>query len=222
MAISTLFSGLAGYGLDTASLVGRRRRRAPATCTPGCFAVVPAAAAAPIGPMPACLPACLTISADACCVPVRALALWLCLQPPTPSSTDMRGIVHQAIEEARRIPDVPPVPIDYSSVLAGIREWIEQLEATQSEVAAAQQVGSVQRCCPATSHTVPLRLCGTVCCLHQLSTPWPGSECRRPSSSARRTMLRRPLLRRTSLMRPGTAWLGSGRNGCKRQQSVQQ
>ena len=78
---------------------------------------------------------------------VLCLAAHLCVQPEAPHGSDVREMVGLAIEEARRIPDVPPVPIDYSSVLAGIREWIEQLEGTNSDVEAAQQVGSVQRCC---------------------------------------------------------------------------
>ena len=53
----------------------------------------------------------------------------------------MRGMVGAAIEEAKRIPEAPPVPVNYSSLQRSIQEWIEQLEGTNSDVAAAQQVG---------------------------------------------------------------------------------
>jgi hypothetical protein len=57
----------------------------------------------------------------------------------------MRGVVHSAIEVAKRIPDVPPVPTNYSGLLAAIQEWIEQLGATNNDLAAAQQETKQQR-----------------------------------------------------------------------------
>ena len=74
--------------------------------------------------------------------------MWLCpggLQPAAARGSDVRGMVAAAIEEAKRIPEAPPVPVNYSSLQRSIQEWIEQLEGTNSDVATAQQVGSVQR-----------------------------------------------------------------------------
>jgi hypothetical protein len=48
-------------------------------------------------------------------------------------------LVGRALEEARRLPEVPPVPVNYSSLLASLRDWIEQLEATNADVAATRQ-----------------------------------------------------------------------------------
>lgn len=64
------------------------------------------------------------------------------LQPELPSTADVRGAVQQAIEEARRLPPMPLMPVDYSSLLADIQSWIAALEAATADVAAAQQVNS--------------------------------------------------------------------------------
>lgn len=63
-------------------------------------------------------------------------------QPELPSTADVRGAVQQAIEEARRLPPMPLMPVDYSSLLADIQSWIAALEAATADVAAAQQVTS--------------------------------------------------------------------------------
>ena len=46
----------------------------------------------------------------------------------------MRQIVHLALDEAKRIPAAPPVPVDYSHLRVNVSEWIEQLEATNQDV----------------------------------------------------------------------------------------
>lgn len=66
----------------------------------------------------------------------------LLLQPELPSTADVRGAVRQAIEEARRLPPMPLMPVDYSALLADIQSWIAALEAASADVAAAQQVSS--------------------------------------------------------------------------------
>lgn len=61
-------------------------------------------------------------------------------QPEAPSTSDVCGTVQQAIEEARRLPDMPPF-VDYSGLLADVREWVEQLQGAARDISAAQQVG---------------------------------------------------------------------------------
>jgi exonuclease VII small subunit len=59
--------------------------------------------------------------------------------PELPSTADVRGAVWQAIEEARRLPAMPLIPVDYSALLADIQGWIAALEAASADVSAAQQ-----------------------------------------------------------------------------------
>ena len=124
-AIAALVAGLGEQGLDAASLVGR-------------CCLLPGHAMA----------ACLTRNWPLWLLRVSSTLLssssepLLCvpMQPEVPHGSDVRGMVAAAIEEARRIPEAPPVPINYSSLQRSIQEWIEQLEGTNSDVAAAQQV----------------------------------------------------------------------------------
>lgn len=72
-------------------------------------------------------------------------SLWLVpllgVQPSSAAPSDVRGLVGQALEEAKRIPEAPPLPpINYEELLRDIRQWIEDCQATQSDVQAAQQV----------------------------------------------------------------------------------
>lgn len=52
-------------------------------------------------------------------------------------------MVRTLIEEAKRIPEPPPLPTDYSGLLDELRRWVEAAEAANLEVDAAIQVG----CC---------------------------------------------------------------------------
>ncbi len=56
------------------------------------------------------------------------------LQPDAPQGINVRQIVHLALNEAKRIPAAPPVPVDYSRLRVNVSEWIEQLEATNQDV----------------------------------------------------------------------------------------
>lgn len=69
-----------------------------------------------------------------------ALLHALPLQPELPSTAEVRSAVQQAIEEARRLPPMPLMPVDYSALLADIQSWIAALEAASADMAAAQQV----------------------------------------------------------------------------------
>ena len=57
-----------------------------------------------------------------------------------PSSGEVRGAVQQAIEEARRLPPMPLLPVDYSGLLADLRQWIQALQGAAADVTTAQQV----------------------------------------------------------------------------------
>ena len=59
------------------------------------------------------------------------------MQPPVPTREDVRSAVDDAIEEARRLPPMPLMPIDYSALLADIHRWIEALQGAQADVDAA-------------------------------------------------------------------------------------
>lgn len=60
-------------------------------------------------------------------------------QPEAPSTEDVRGTVQQALEEAQRLPEMPPF-VDYTALLADVREWVEQLQGAASDITSAQQV----------------------------------------------------------------------------------
>jgi hypothetical protein len=51
----------------------------------------------------------------------------------------VRGLVGAALEQAKRLPKVPPVPVNYSGILAAVRDWIEQLEATNADLSGAEE-----------------------------------------------------------------------------------
>lgn len=49
-------------------------------------------------------------------------------------------MVRQLIEEAQRIPDAPPLPVDYEQLLTDLVRWIEECEAANGDVDTAIQV----------------------------------------------------------------------------------
>lgn len=55
-------------------------------------------------------------------------------------SAAVRGMVQQLIEEARRLPPMPPMPVDYSGLLASVHRWIEELQGAATDVETAQAV----------------------------------------------------------------------------------
>lgn len=62
----------------------------------------------------------------------------------------IRGMVQGMIEEARRLPPVPPMPVDYSGLLASLRRWVEELQGTAADVEQAQAVRAERcACCSA-------------------------------------------------------------------------
>ena len=63
------------------------------------------------------------------------------LQPPSPLGSDVRGAVRRQIEEAQRLPSMPPF-VDYRPLLAELQRWQEELEGAQSDLAAVQQAAS--------------------------------------------------------------------------------
>lgn len=48
--------------------------------------------------------------------------------------------MQQAIEEARRLPPMPLMPVDYSGLLADLRQWIQALQGANADVVASQHV----------------------------------------------------------------------------------
>jgi hypothetical protein len=57
-----------------------------------------------------------------------------------PRGGDLRDMVRHMIEEARRIPEPPPLPVDYGPLLEELRRWVEAAEAANRDVDAATQV----------------------------------------------------------------------------------
>lgn len=66
-------------------------------------------------------------------------------QPPAPRGPDVRSGVQRLVEEAQRLPKMPPY-VSYDALLADLQQWIEALEGCTADVAAAQQVGGRQGC----------------------------------------------------------------------------
>lgn len=66
-------------------------------------------------------------------------------QPPAPRGADVRSGVQRLVEEAQRLPKMPPY-VSYDALLADLQQWIEALEGCTADVAAAQQVGGRQGC----------------------------------------------------------------------------
>ena len=64
---------------------------------------------------------------------------------PGSGGMTVREMVRQLIEEARRLPEVPPMPVDYSGLLDSIRRWIEELQGAAADVEQAQAVRAA--CC---------------------------------------------------------------------------
>jgi hypothetical protein len=56
-----------------------------------------------------------------------------------PRGGDLRDMVRHMIEEARRIPEPPPLPVDYGPLLEELRRWVEAAEAANRDVDAATQ-----------------------------------------------------------------------------------
>lgn len=63
------------------------------------------------------------------------------MQPELPSTEEVQIAVQQAIEEAKRLPEMPAF-VDYSELLADIQRWIAELESATADVGTAQQVGT--------------------------------------------------------------------------------
>lgn len=61
------------------------------------------------------------------------------MQPALPSTEDVRSAAQQAVEDAQRLPEMPPF-VDYSELLADIQRWVEELESASADVGTAQQV----------------------------------------------------------------------------------
>ncbi|KAL4428231.1 hypothetical protein ABPG75_002320 [Micractinium tetrahymenae] len=61
-----------------------------------------------------------------------------------PAASDVRGAVQRLIEEAERLPEMPPMPVNYDDLLADIRQWIAELDGCQADVQAAQQAAGQQ------------------------------------------------------------------------------
>ncbi len=61
--------------------------------------------------------------------------------PLSAGPSDVRSSVQQAVEEARRLPEMPPF-VDYSALLADLQQWVGELQASAADVAAAQQEAS--------------------------------------------------------------------------------
>lgn len=62
------------------------------------------------------------------------------LQPAATRGGDLRDLVRQLIEEAKRIPPPPPLPVDYDPLLAELRGWVGELKAVKDDVQAALEV----------------------------------------------------------------------------------
>ena len=62
------------------------------------------------------------------------------MQPAATRGGDLRDMVRQLIEEAKRIPEPPPLPVNYDDLLAGLQRWIDDCEAANRDVDAAVQV----------------------------------------------------------------------------------
>ncbi len=84
-------------------------------------------------------------------------------QPPNPQPEEVRSLAAQAIEEAKRMPPVPPF-VDYSALLADLQRWIAELEGAAADVDQAQAVGDqlvgvwcLRRSCAA----LPFAIAGT-------------------------------------------------------------
>ena len=58
--------------------------------------------------------------------------------PAAPTTADVRGAVQQLLEEARRLPAMPPMPVNYEELLADVEKWLAELAGTRADVAAAQ------------------------------------------------------------------------------------
>ncbi len=71
------------------------------------------------------------------------MAACLSLQPASPAPEDVREAVRKLVEEARNLPGMPTW-VDYRPLLADITQWVEALQAAQSDVAAAQQAAGQQ------------------------------------------------------------------------------
>jgi hypothetical protein len=56
------------------------------------------------------------------------------LQPDAPQGINVRQLVVDALEVAKRIPAAPPVPEDYDSLSRNIQECITELEVTTTEI----------------------------------------------------------------------------------------
>lgn len=61
--------------------------------------------------------------------------------PAGAAPSDVRGTVRQAIEEAKRLPEMPAF-VDYTALLEELQQWVEELQAAGADVAAAQQEAS--------------------------------------------------------------------------------
>lgn len=57
----------------------------------------------------------------------------------TPRGGDLRDLMRQLIEEARRIPPPPPLPTNYDALLADVRAWLAALEGVKIDVQEALQ-----------------------------------------------------------------------------------
>lgn len=61
------------------------------------------------------------------------------LQPATPAKADVRDAVLRLVEGARRLPEMPPMPVNYDDLLADLQEWLAELEGVESDLSVAQQ-----------------------------------------------------------------------------------
>ena len=121
----------------------------------------------PVNPCPACQPALWALcgaqeqaQGPTACAPAP-LPACLRLQPAAPRGRDVREAVRQLLDAALRVPPPPAVPTNYEGLLRDIQRWIDDLEATNSDVATAQQVRCGAGCTaggPGTLRAVPAGL----------------------------------------------------------------
>ena len=61
--------------------------------------------------------------------------------PAGAGPSDVRGTVQREVEEAQRLPAMPPF-VDYTALLADLQRWLEALQGAAADVAAAQREAS--------------------------------------------------------------------------------
>ncbi len=89
----------------------------------------------------------------------RASRCPACLQPASARGGDLRDLVRQLIEEAKRIPPPPPMPVDYGPLAEQLRGWVQELRGIKDDVQAALEVRGHQTCEGAGMASVGVSFC---------------------------------------------------------------